>query len=458
MFRLQVGLQRGTQAAAYEPTALRAQAFTNRLAYKQAIASYVFDWKALVATIGMQQLPLSEIAGRVDRLIPYYDYDEILAHVLQNHTDIWTARNGVKIAQYNLKLAQVTPVFPNLDVHMQLEKDFAFGPFGTYQTLALGFPLPIWDQNKGNIIAAQAALVRAGEEAHRVQVTLTNGLALAYENYRNNLYAMEYYRREILPDLVRYYRGVFERRQIDPSSAFGDLVFAQQNLSTNVSTYIGILGSLWSSVVSVADYLQTDDLFQIARPHELSEVPDLSRLPAIWECGHNSVCATPSGVSDPAVAGHPEAARALQPAAEAPMPAPLQTPSAPAQSGEPMQPAPTGAGGVAPIPAGDSASPVSTRRADPAGSVRLVNLTGPRPNESPPLRAAPDGSSTRRAKSGNAKPERQPGQRAAGASQARPAKKSTEGKNTADPLTPSGLAEPVSSFFGKGDSHDGQDH
>ena len=56
---------------------------------------------------------------------------------------------------------------------------------------------------------------------------------------------MEYYRRYILPDLVRYYRGIYARRQIDPSSAFGDLVVAQQILSTNVTSYIGILGSLW---------------------------------------------------------------------------------------------------------------------------------------------------------------------------------------------------------------------
>jgi outer membrane protein, heavy metal efflux system len=332
IYRLQVGLQKGTQAAPYEPTALRAQAFTNRLAYKQAIASYVYDWKALVAAIGMQQLPLSQVAGRVDRLIPYYDYDEILGHVLQNHTDILTARNGVNIAQYNLKVTQVTPIFPNLDVRYSLEKDFALGPFGTYQTLALGFPLPVWDQNKGNIIAAQAALVRAGEEAHRVHVALTSGLALAYEGYRNNLYAMEYYRRYILPDLVRYYRGVFERRQIDPSSAFGDLVFAQQNLSTNVTAYIGILGSLWSSVVSVADYLQTDDLFQFAKPRELPELPDLSQLPAIWACGHGSVCATPSGVIEPSAAVPSDEAPAPRPPGEAPMPA------APAAGAEPVQP------------------------------------------------------------------------------------------------------------------------
>ncbi len=287
IYRLQVGLLTGTQAAPYEPTALRAQTFANRLAYKQAIASYIYDWKALVATLGMPQLPLSEIAGRVDRLFPYFDYDEVRTSVLQHHTDVLTARNGVKIAQYNLKLAQITPLFPDLDVNLGMQKDFGNSPFGTYQTLILGLPIPVWDQNKGNIIAAQGALVRASEESHRVEVSLTNNLALAYEGYRNNLYAMEYHRRNVLPDLVRYYRGIYARRQIDPTSAFGDLVFAQQNLTANVTTYISILGNLWTSVVSVADLLQTDDLYQMAKPRELPELPDFRQLqPPHWACGH----------------------------------------------------------------------------------------------------------------------------------------------------------------------------
>ena len=48
----------------------------------------------------MPQLPLSRVAGHVDRFIPYYDYDEVLAHAFKNHTDILTARNGVMKAQY----------------------------------------------------------------------------------------------------------------------------------------------------------------------------------------------------------------------------------------------------------------------------------------------------------------------------------------------------------------------
>ena len=80
VYRIQTGLLRGAVAAPYEPASLRAQAYMTRLAYKQAIYSYMYDWKSLVATIGLQQLPLSEVAGRVDRFIPYYDYDTVLAH------------------------------------------------------------------------------------------------------------------------------------------------------------------------------------------------------------------------------------------------------------------------------------------------------------------------------------------------------------------------------------------
>ena len=148
-----------------------------------------------------------------------------------------------------------------------LEKDFTLAPFGTYNALSVGIPLPIWDQNKGNIIAAQAALVRASEESHRVEVTLTNNLASRIRNYKNNLYAMEDYRRNILPDLVRYYRGVFARRQVDPTlGLWRPGVRPADTCRQNVTSYLGVLGSLWTSVVGVADFLQTDDLFQLAEP------------------------------------------------------------------------------------------------------------------------------------------------------------------------------------------------
>lgn len=295
IYRLQVDLLETAAAAPYEPAAVRALAFNARLAYVQAIAGYVYAWKTMVATIGLPQLPLSDVAGRIDRLIPCYDYDEVLAYALAHHTDVLTAQKVVDKAKFNLKLAQLTPFCPDVEINAGVIKDYTLSPHGTYVFATIGAPLPIWDQNKGNIIAAEAALHRASEEAHRVDVTLTNTLATAFTGYKTNLEALAYYRRYILPDQVRAYRGVFERRYVDVNVAFADLLTAQQNLTGSVTNYLGILGNLWSSVVSVADVLQTDDLFQMGHPMELPELPDFDHLEQIprWFCQHP--CLPPPG-------------------------------------------------------------------------------------------------------------------------------------------------------------------
>jgi cobalt-zinc-cadmium efflux system outer membrane protein len=287
VYRLQAELLRGGFAAPYEPATLRALAYTARLAHKQAISTYGYSWKQLVAVVGLHQAPLTEVAGRIDRLIPYYDYDAVLGHVLRSHTDVLTARNAIDRARYNLKLAQVTPAYPDVEFRVAVLKEFVLPPKQVTPTAQVSLPLPLWDKNKGNIVAAEAALVRASEEPHRVEVTLTNNLATAYTGYKNNVDALEYYRKFILPDQVRAYRGVFERRRVDPSVAFADLVTAQQTLASDVSAYLTILGQLWSSVVGVADFLQTDDLFQVAQPKELPELPEFER-PAWWPCPHEA--------------------------------------------------------------------------------------------------------------------------------------------------------------------------
>ncbi|AGA27230.1 TolC family protein [Singulisphaera acidiphila] len=294
IFRLQADLLAGGFTASHEPAALRSQAFIVRLGYKQAIANYVYAWKQLVADMGLKQLPLSAVEGQVDRLIPHYDYDAVLAHVLRNHTDVLTARNTLQGARYDLKFAQVTPV-PDVEVRGDIWKENTVFPFQNFHALSVGIPFPIWDRNQGNIRAASATLVRAAEGPHQVEVALTNGLAAAYAPYKSNLLAMEYYRRNILPDQVRYYRGVFERRKIDPGVAFGDLVQAQQMLVADVTAYLGVLGSLWTSVVNVANFIQTDDLYQLGKPLELPQLPDFDALHPL-PCPHPQTASSPSEV------------------------------------------------------------------------------------------------------------------------------------------------------------------
>lgn len=315
IYRLQADLAAaGSFAAPYEPMALRGQAYMARLAHKQAIETYIYAWKQLVAAINQRQLPLSQVRGRIDRVIPYYDFDKVLARVLHNHTDVLTARNGLDKARYQLKLQQ-SAIVPDVDVNVALLNEYAIPPKQFAPTATIGLPLfPIWDVNKGGIMTAEAGLIRATEEPHRVEMNLTNLLATAYTGYKTNLEALEFYRHHILPDQVRAYRGVLARRQVDQSVAFSDLFGAQQTLAGSVSTYLGVLGSLWSSVVSVADLLQTDDLFQLAEPREIPGLPDLEHLTP-WPCCHPGVAlasAQPLTVP-PVIQPAPAASTGMQP-------------------------------------------------------------------------------------------------------------------------------------------------
>jgi cobalt-zinc-cadmium efflux system outer membrane protein len=285
VYRVQLAYtQQAGQSAAYEPAALVAQAWSARLAYAQARSTYIYSWGLLVAAINERHLPLSEVAGRIDAFVPYYEYDKVLAHVLTHHTDTLIARNGIEVQKYNLKVNQITPYVPNLDFNIGMFKDRALLPLGTYATFGVSAPIPFWDQNRGNILAAEAALGRSLEEPHRVEMSLTSNLLTNYTNYMTNLQGVEFYRRNVLPNQIIAYRGTLQRRQIDVNAQFGDLVAAQQALATSVTTYLGLLGTLWTSVVSVADMLQTDDLFQTAEARGLPALPDLESLPPLPCC------------------------------------------------------------------------------------------------------------------------------------------------------------------------------
>jgi outer membrane protein, heavy metal efflux system len=268
--------------------------------------------------------------------------------VLANHTDVLTARNGVQKAQYNLKLAQITP-YPDVDLLAAVWKESTIPPYTIFYQAQVVMPIPVWDRNRGNIVSAQAALIRAVEETHRVENALTTTLAMNYANYQSNLKALDYYRRYILPDQVRYYRGVFERRQVDLSASPSDLVTAQAGLASTVQTYLGILNSLWTAVVSVADPLQTPDLFQLATPRELPELPNLDQMPA-WLCPHHRLATVPVGGPPLACPGGPT----VQPV---PVPADSAAPLLP-PAGDPVLPTPRKNGDTpALLPAASQASP-----------------------------------------------------------------------------------------------------
>jgi outer membrane protein, heavy metal efflux system len=277
-YQVQVDMTKGGQAAVYEPMQLRVLAFQARSNLIQARNRYIAGWKQLAAAVGVPGLPPTPLAGGVDAAVPLVRFDAALAQVLSRHTDVITAENNIQQARINVQLAYANRV-PDVQTHVAIQKDYTAPPFNTCVNVAISAPVPLWDRNQGNIEQAEAQLNSAIEGPHATRDDLTNRLADAFERYDDNRVLIEYYRQQILPDQVQAFRGARERYDVEPDVvAFSDIVNAQQTLATTVTSYVTVLGSLWTAVSDLAALLEAEDLFRMGQLENVPAVPDLEQL------------------------------------------------------------------------------------------------------------------------------------------------------------------------------------
>jgi cobalt-zinc-cadmium efflux system outer membrane protein len=285
VYQIQLDQLKGGLVSVYEPIQLRALAVQARTALAQARNRYDAAWRQLAATVGIPGLQVGELEGTPDVLIPAVDYDVALPYVLANHTDVLAARNSEVQARYNLRLQEVTRI-PDLMFYMALQKDYTTGPvYRTTFNTQVGVPVPVFDKNQGNIMNAHGTLLKASQEASRVQNDLASRLADAIERYKNASNIVQMYRDHILPDQARAYRGVYERHQQQPDLVgFADVVTAQQTLLVSINTYISSLATRWQALTDIGSLLQIetlDGMQAMTQPSGDLEVDLPEPLPAV---------------------------------------------------------------------------------------------------------------------------------------------------------------------------------
>ena len=261
VYQIQLDQLRGGLVSVYEPIQLRALAVQARTALNQARNRYDSAWRQLAATVGVPDMQIGELDGNPDLAIPAVDYDAALPYVLSNHTDVVAARNSEVQARINLRLQEVTPI-PDLIFYTALQKDFTTAPvYRLTYNMQVGVPVPIFDKNQGNILNAHGTLMKASQEAARVQNELATRLADAVERYSNTSNIAQMYRDHILPDQARAYRGVYERHQQQPDLVgFADVVTAQQTLLMSIGVYINSLVARWQAFTDIGSLIQAESI------------------------------------------------------------------------------------------------------------------------------------------------------------------------------------------------------
>lgn len=251
----------GGEAAPYEALQIRVFAMRVRNEVIQAQNDYQAAWRELVAAMGMPQLPPAPIEGSVTLPAPTVDYESALAYMMSQHTDLEIARIQIGRAATGLRLQQVTPI-PNIDVSTSVFHDDTSPANDMAFSVQIGVPVPVFNKNQGNVVTAEADVVRTQQDLEQTYNELTARLATVYATYASNVTISERYRTQILPDQVRVYRGIYDRFwQADASNDFTLVVQAQQTLFAAVNEYLDALALQWNAVVDLAEVVQIDDLY-----------------------------------------------------------------------------------------------------------------------------------------------------------------------------------------------------
>ena len=267
-------LKNGEQAG-YELAQLRTLVKQAQTILVNSQNRFVSSWKQLAVATGCPELPPSPLEGRCDISVPNLDYDILLERVLSVHPDLQASRNVEAQARLNLKLQKAIPI-PDPTVTGVFQNDSTVPGYGrTSYNLNVSVPVPFFDRNQGNIRTAFGKLDMSSRQYAVATNQLTGQLADAFERYQNGRFQSEYYRTQILPDLARAYRGVFDRHiAASDKVAFGDIIVAQQNLAGGVSAYIASLVLQWNAAVDIANLMQLRDFRTLFS--DLPPIPDSS--------------------------------------------------------------------------------------------------------------------------------------------------------------------------------------
>lgn len=205
-------------------------------------------FRRLAAAVGVNNLPFTQVAGTLDLPLPDYDLGRTQLFVLSEHPEVRSAQVGVERARLLAERARKEPI-PNVTVgagYVRQNQNRSDN-----WTIGVSVPIPVWNRNQGNIMAAQAQVGEAVQEVGRVENDLTDRLAGAFRDYAAARRRADRYRTAILPraleayDLSRkaYAGGVFEYLRVLEAQR----AVAQANLE-----YVRALGEAWKAAGAIS--------------------------------------------------------------------------------------------------------------------------------------------------------------------------------------------------------------
>jgi cobalt-zinc-cadmium efflux system outer membrane protein len=214
-------------------------------------------WQHLTAILASPELPPKPLAGQLEPQGPPLDWDSNLNRLLQESPELKAAQAHVVHDEITVRREKVQPI-PDLFLrgasgyNFESDKAVAAG-------IEVGMNIPVWNRNQGTIRQAQADLVRSQAEVVRVQLSLRQRLADAFNQYRTAWQTAEIYRDAIIPQTTKAYEvqlDMYEKRRI----AWPEVVVLQRKALEAKSQYTRSLLRLREAEVAIRGLLLVDGL------------------------------------------------------------------------------------------------------------------------------------------------------------------------------------------------------
>lgn len=170
------------------------------LAEEQASVELTGAWQDLVAIAGMDTASPTRL--NADMSVPDRDTDWALAYaeIVAQSPELAVARAIVceKLALYRRQQAQPIP-----NITTSLGAGYDDGTEHGMINALVSAPIPVWNQNRGNVKAAFAEYVRATQDVQRIERSIRSRLARTSAEFESSLRAVQKYEGEIIPQAAK---------------------------------------------------------------------------------------------------------------------------------------------------------------------------------------------------------------------------------------------------------------
>ena len=153
-------------------------------------------WRRLAAIVGIPDMQPTPLVGDLLADLPQIDWHQARARVLGESPELAAAE--AKVARANFVLGrQLRERLPDVDLSVSVRHNNV--TTSDMANVQVGFPLPVFDRNQGNIVHAEYELAAASYELEQTRLDLQDRLAAVYRDYASARQQVDRYVARILP-------------------------------------------------------------------------------------------------------------------------------------------------------------------------------------------------------------------------------------------------------------------